>query len=725
MNHYELAAFLTFVTSALLVLFVLVKDRRKQLNRTFIQMSCILALYGYAFFNTCSSTDAAQSLLWGKLTMFLSVAFAVTYLHLSLIVVAEKISKYTLLLIYGIVIAYGFVDFPTALILTTPRPAHGLPLMNSAGVLYLPSVMLFLGLVTFTIFKILKGMKGASPAKVNQLKYFILAPIVAVVGGASNFIVAYDVTLYPINPFVGYIAPFFNIIIAYAIIKHHLMDINVAITKATIFIVTYLFVLVLPFWFGYGTGLWSIAVLLMGILATIGPLLYRFLQDKAENILLSEQRRYQKILLQTANGMARQHDLAKLIRLMVYVVQKTVRNRFSAIYLNDPVKNEFRLKAVRNRVDVGDAAMLRHDSPSAAFFLALDKPVYFDEMPEQVRASFTFPLPVNLVVPIVYGKNMLALMILGDKLNGKPYTSDDLNIFRILSSQAALAIENCLFIEEFKVAQEKIFVAEKLASIGGLAEGVAHQVNNRLNHFSMISGELKYEIDSFRQSHPGFASNPADIEHLLQYFEKITGSLLDNVKRTDGIVKGILNYARVESKETLFSSFFLQEIIDLSLDLLKVKHGVSAFPLVFDRSTSDVVYGIKSQLMESVYNILDNCYEATLERAMKLSDEEMPRYNPRIDVSIQQRPSSVLIRFSDNGIGIKAENVPKVFAPFFTTKASSKSGTGIGMYVVRRMIEENHRGKIWFKTVYGEGTDIYVEIPNAKAAGEMVADIAQ
>ena len=89
-------------------------------------------------------------------------------------------------------------------------------------------------------------------------------------------------------------------------------------------------------------------------------------------------------------------------------------------------------------------------------------------------------------------------MIIGEKNNKDVFTKEDLDIFKMLARQTSLAIENCIFFDEYKQAQEKIFTAEKLASIGGLAEGVAHQIRNRLNEFSLISGELKYELQDFK-----------------------------------------------------------------------------------------------------------------------------------------------------------------------------------------------------------------------------------
>ena len=85
---------------------------------------------------------------------------------------------------------------------------------------------------------------------------------------------------------------------------------------------------------------------------------------------------------------------------------------------------------------------------------------------------------------------------------------------------------------------------------------------------------------------------------------------------------------------------------------------------------------------------------------------------PMIETSIIKKTNKTIIKIADNGIGIKEDDTGKIFIPFFTTKSSSKSGTGIGMYIVKRIVEENHKGKIWFESKHMLGTDIIIELPN-------------
>jgi len=82
-----------------------------------------------------------------------------------------------------------------------------------------------------------------------------------------------------------------------------------------------------------------------------------------------------------------------------------------------------------------------------------------------------------------------------------------------------------------------------------------------------------------------------------------------------------------------------------------------------------------------------------------------------IKLKLEETSTKYRIEISDNGSGIKDEAKSKIFAPFFTTKSSYKSGTGIGMYVVRRIVEENHKGRIWFESAHMQGTKFIIELP--------------
>ncbi|MBM3243924.1 MAG: GHKL domain-containing protein, partial [Candidatus Omnitrophica bacterium] len=420
---------------------------------------------------------------------------------------------------------------------------------------------------------------------------------------------------------------------------------------------------------------------------------------------------YQRVLLRAAIGMVTEHNLKKLSNLIVFILKKTIRLDFAAIYVVNNKEKTCNLE-VRRGKDAFDADFQESLPKEHPFLIYLENnrdPFLTDEIPDGTKNSFSALLKAKAVIPSFSGDKLLGFVLLGQKMNNRSYSEDDLNVFKILSRQAALAIENCFFFEETKSSQERMFAAEKLASIGGMADGLAHQIKNRLNQFSLAAGELKAEIEDFTAKNKERVESETGLSKTFNYLKEITSSLLENVKRTDGVIKGILDFAKTEKRDNFASSFPIKEITELSLNLLKVKHEVSTIPLSVKYEGEGMVFANKAQLTEVIYNLLDNAYEATKEKSLMLKDQE--DYSPLLELNLTYNHNRQIIRISDNGIGIRDEDKEKMFAPFFTTKTSYKSGSGIGVYVVKRIIEENQKGKIRFESEYGKGTVFIIELP--------------
>lgn len=713
MNIFSISCLLGLISNATIGVLLILRGKDKKISNIF-GLTCLMAsiwsLGGYVFSSTSSQEVA---MVWWKIAHIGMVFTPPFFFHF--ICRLTGIRKKNFITVFYLTALFFLANVFFSKNFISLRYAfdqfYFIDWRINKSLTYLFFYILFYwcGLL-YAFILLIRYYPKTSGVKRNQIKYILIGSIIAWLGPEGNFLLVFGIPY--LFPYTNFFVIIYPLVFGYAIIKYRLIDIRVAITRAGIFLVLYALVLGLPFYFGYRTKSWFISTSFAVVLASIGPLIYRYLQRKAEEVLLAEQRHYQKILVQAAGGMTREHNLDRLCKLIVHIVKRTVKNEFAAIVVNDKSQKSYRLRALRDSSRrLGDFSF-SHKHPLVNYFGKRKEPILYDELPRNVRNSFESSSRVDVIVPSFTEGKLLGFMFLGGKLNRQPYTPDDLNIFKILSHQTALAIENCIFFEEFKEAQERIFTAEKLASIGGMADGVAHQIKNRLNHFSVASGEMRLEIEDFIEKNPNLINQSKDLQETFAYLTKITDSLVANVKRTDGVVKGILNFARTEEKDKYFSEFLFSDLIGPSIELLQIKHQVSVFPLEIVADPKTTVWGVKSQLKEVIYNILDNDYEAIEEkRKYHMSDKEKLEFRPLIKLTIADKRNFLLITISDNGVGIKDENHDKIFAPFFTSKSSYKSGTGIGMYVVQRIIEENHRGKIWFETEYMKGTTFFIRLP--------------
>jgi signal transduction histidine kinase len=173
------------------------------------------------------------------------------------------------------------------------------------------------------------------------------------------------------------------------------------------------------------------------------------------------------------------------------------------------------------------------------------------------------------------------------------------------------------------------------------------------------------------------------------------------------VVKGLLKYSR--KGDGSFEELNLNTVIDNTLEMVQYKVKLSEIDIVRDfRDDIPKIKGNMIQLQEAFFNFFDNAYDAIVERRTTLNQEN---YRGRITVSAKPKDKYLEIIVQDNGMGVKDADTTKVFTPFFTTKTSSHKGTGLGLYVIKRIITDIHKGTITFESKHGVGTRFILELP--------------
>ena len=313
-------------------------------------------------------------------------------------------------------------------------------------------------------------------------------------------------------------------------------------------------------------------------------------------------------------------------------------------------------------------------------------------------------LTAMVIIPSFLEDKFIGFFVLGDKISGAIYTPDDLNVFQVLASQAALAIENAQFYEETKEMHEQIAQAEKMATIGTMADGLSHQINNRFYALSLITGDT---IDTIKTTDTSKCT--PEVKAMIDEINHALTRIQTNVMQGGEVVKGLLKYSR--KGDSAFEALELNKIIDNTLEMVQYKVKLSEIDIVRDFDSIPKVKGNMTQLQEAFFNFIDNAYDAIVERRTTLKEEG---YRGKIIISAKPKDGRLEIVIQDNGMGVKDSNSTKIFTPFFTTKTSSHKGTGLGLYVIKRIITDTHKGKISFESQYQVGTRFILELPIAK-----------
>jgi signal transduction histidine kinase/iron only hydrogenase large subunit-like protein len=236
--------------------------------------------------------------------------------------------------------------------------------------------------------------------------------------------------------------------------------------------------------------------------------------------------------------------------------------------------------------------------------------------------------------------------------------------------------------KDLKDAQTQLQHAEKLASIGQLAAGVAHEINNPLGTILMYTTLLKKQV--------------ADIQEKAQAVDDLN-LIAEETNRCKNIVSNLLNFAR-QGKLNL-ENLDIADLINDILKSLKVKpefKGIS-FAVEID-SDNSVISGDSDQLKQVFLNIITNACEAVEDSELK-----------KVSVRLKRDDNNILIEIEDTGCGIPEDNFKNLYTPFFTTKKMGK-GTGLGLAIVYGIIKM-HKGDIRVKSSVGKGTTFTIKLP--------------
>ncbi len=262
-------------------------------------------------------------------------------------------------------------------------------------------------------------------------------------------------------------------------------------------------------------------------------------------------------------------------------------------------------------------------------------------------------------------------------------------------------------VQELKATQAQLIQQEKLASLGELTAGIAHEIQNPLNfvnNFSEVSMELIDEMNE--ELAKGDAEEAAAIaEDIKQNLEKIR----HHGKRADGIVKGMLQHSRASTgqKEPADVNVLADEYLRLAYHGLRAKDKMFNAELITNLDAAlPKVNIIPQDVGRVLLNLFTNAFYATMQKK-KLSGND---YKPTVSVNTRKHEGEVVITVRDNGTGIPEDVKDKIMQPFFTTKPTGE-GTGLGLSLSYDIIVKGHGGKINVDTAEGEFTEFTISLP--------------
>ena len=307
-----------------------------------------------------------------------------------------------------------------------------------------------------------------------------------------------------------------------------------------------------------------------------------------------------------------------------------------------------------------------------------------------------------------------------------PFTERQIALVTTFADQAVIAIENArlfdevktrtkelsLSLDELRTAQDRLVQTEKLASLGQLTAGIAHEIKNPLNfvnNFSALSAELVGEMNDVLAEATLDNKTRGELNELAQMLTTNLEKVVQHGKRANSIVKNMLLHSRQGSGER--RPVDINAIVDESLSL--AYHGARAenngFNITMHRNFDPAVGmadGYPQEITRVLLNLIANGFYAATKRKADAGDD----FAPTLAATTKNLGDKVEIRIRDNGAGIPTEVKEKIFNPFFTTKPPGE-GTGLGLSMSHDIIVKQHGGRIDVETLAGQFTEFIIVLP--------------
>ena len=534
-----------------------------------------------------------------------------------------------------------------------------------------------------------------------QIKYFIVGIILtSVIGVLFNVVFVF----FGRSDFIfwGPLSSIFLIVLtAYAIIRHRLMDIDIVIRKSIIYSVlitviialysTLLLILQHLFQSTTRVNQWTATIITAFAIAVGYKPLETAIESLTNRVFFRRKYEYYRSLEDVSDKITESSSVKEILSALYKAFSDIIQASNPKIYLPE----NFFLKGGRqshlffwDKIDLKpQPESIEADDPLYITAIKSDDYILKDNiMNNALLKNALESRKLELVIPCVFRKKLVALILLGEKLSEEAYSEEDLRLLKDMANHAAITLENTRTYEEIKndLHQEQertenvsrqLERSQKLAQLGTLASGIAHEIRNPLAILRSKAETIPDKLDNK--------------EFLLDYGL----SVQRNIDRVLKIVSEMLDLAKIKDQVT--------EVVNINSVLEECLRLFATEKIKIATRFEDniAIKGNKDQIAQVFINVIQNSFGAMPNGGVLSVSTSQIQYKDKPFIKIE---------ISDTGIGIKEEDIEKLFTPFYTTR---HEGAGLGLAITHRIVEENG-GTIEARSKVNEGTTMTILFPS-------------
>lgn len=701
MNILALPAALAFTMNLTLCLIVLSSNPRDIPHRLFACFVLSFATWDIGEVIMITSPNPVHA-IFGVKVIFAGLTFApLFFLHFSFVFPLRRRSQWAegwrLISLYFIPVAI-LVTFLATFEIDEERFRemksvfyYGLLLEEPLIFLvFIGLVSLFWGMCTFWGIKnLIQSLRTTRiPRQKLQIKYLIFGIVsMAIAGAVINLLNYFFQLKWPVFFLASLYSLLVSLFFAIALIRYRLLDIHLIIRGGIVYSIVSGLILAIYILIiknigeaisrrAYGRSLWVESAMILALVFLFLPV-QRKVGDWIDRFFYMERVRFRTKLSEFGRTLTELIDLGEVGKTAVEFITQTFHVDSVAFFFLQDDGNAYR--EIFGRPFNADKRY-SSQSPFTKRMKSNGRPVDLEHLREETGGLEEIEDLVEkgwvLAAPILLKEKLVGFLLLGRKRNQKDYTEEEIELLEAFLNQVALAVSRALAYRDMSLKDKQILQAEKMAAIGQLAAGFAHEIRNPLGIIT-ASAETLQKRDQ-----------PNKIR------EEMTRYILEESKRINGLITHLLNFAKPKEPQRIHCD--LREVLEKTLLLLapqahslgvEIKKEIPPVPI---RISAD-----PEQMRQAFTNLGVNALEA------------MPQ-GGLLSVAIQENAGDkVIVQFSDTGKGVPKEMRSKVFDPFFTTK---EGGTGLGLSIAHRIVVQ-HGGDIVVEEGCQGGSTFTISLP--------------